>query len=76
MYKTVILPVVLYECEIWSLTLSEKYKFRVFEDKVLKRIFGPKRKEVVEGLGRLHNEELPDLYPSNIIEMIKSRRMK
>jgi hypothetical protein len=48
-YKTIILPVILYGCETWSLTLREEYRLRVFENKVLRRIFGPKRDEVREG---------------------------
>jgi hypothetical protein len=48
-YKTVILPVVLYWCETWSLTLREEHRLRVFENRVLKRIFGPKRDEVTGG---------------------------
>jgi hypothetical protein len=56
MYKTVILPVVLYGCETWSLTLGEKHRLRVFENRVLTRIFGPKRDEVTGGWRKLHNE--------------------
>jgi hypothetical protein len=63
-YKTVILPVVLYGCETWSLTLREEYKLRVFENRVLRRISGPKRDEVTAGWRTLHNEELCDLYSS------------
>jgi hypothetical protein len=48
-YKTIILPVILYGCETWSLTLREKHRLRVFENKVLRRIFGPKRDEVTGG---------------------------
>jgi hypothetical protein len=72
-----ILPVVLYGCETWSLTLREEHKLRVFENRVLKRIFGPKREEVMEGRRKLHNEELRNLYflPS-IIRIMKSRRMR
>jgi hypothetical protein len=61
-YKTIILPVILYGCETWSLTLTEEHRLRVFENEVLRRIFGPKRDEVMEGWRRLHNEELHDLY--------------
>jgi hypothetical protein len=57
-YKTIILPVVLYGCEIWSLTLREEYRFRAFENRVLRRIFGPKRNEMTGGWRKLHNEEL------------------
>jgi hypothetical protein len=49
MYKTIILPVVLYGCETWSLTLREEHRFRVFENRVLRRIFGPKRDKVTGG---------------------------
>ena len=76
-YRTIILPVVLYGCETWSLTLREERKLRVFENMVLKRIFGPKRNEVTGEWKRLHNEELNDLYSSpNIVRVIKSRRMR
>jgi hypothetical protein len=63
-YKTITLPVVLYGCETWSLTLKEKHRLRVFENRVLRRIFGPKRDEVTGGWRKLHNEELRDLYSS------------
>jgi hypothetical protein len=63
-YKTIILPVVLYGCETWSLTLREEHRLRVFENRVLKRIFGPKRVEVTEGWRKLHNEELHGFYSS------------
>jgi hypothetical protein len=76
-YKTIILPVVLYGCETWSLTLREQHRLRVFENKVLRRIFGPKRDEVIGEWRKLHNEELHILYSSsNIIRHIKSRRMR
>jgi hypothetical protein len=73
-YGTVILPVVLYGCETWSLTLREERRLRDFENRVL--IFGPKREE--DGLWRkLHNDEFHSLYSSpNIIKVIKSRRMR
>jgi hypothetical protein len=77
MYKTIILPVVLYGCETWSLTLREEHRLRVFENRVLRRIFGLKRNEVTRGWRKLHNEELRNLYSSpSIIRMMKSRRMR
>jgi hypothetical protein len=76
-YKTIILPVVLYGCETWSLTFREEHKLRVFESRVLRRIFGPKRDGVMKGWRKLHNKELHDLYTSpSIIRIIKSRRMR
>ena len=76
-YRTVILPVVLYGCETWSLTLKEKRRLRVFENRVLRRVFGPKRDEVTEEGRKLHNEELSDLYSlPNIVRVVKSRRMR
>jgi len=60
-YRTIILPVVLYGCEAWSLTLREERKLRMFENMVLRRIFGPRRDEVMGEWRRLHNEELSDL---------------
>jgi hypothetical protein len=75
-YKTVILPVVLYGCETWSLTLREEHRLSVSENSVLRRIFGPKREE--DGSWRkLRNDELHSLYSSpNIARVIKSRRMR
>jgi hypothetical protein len=76
-YTTIILPVVLYGCETWSLTLREEHRLRVFENRILRRIFGPKRDEVTGEWRKLHNEELHNLYSSpNIITQIKSRRMR
>jgi hypothetical protein len=71
-----ILPV-LYGCETWSLTLREEYRLRVFENRMLRKIFGPKRGEVTEELRKFHKEEIHDLYSSsNIVRVIKSRRMR
>ena len=58
-YRTISLPVVLYGCETWSLTLREERRLRMFENRVLRRIFGPKRDEVTGEWRKLHNEELP-----------------
>jgi hypothetical protein len=78
-YKTIILPVVLYGCETWSLTVREEDRLRVFENRVLRRIFGPKRDEVTGGWRKLHNAELHNLYSSpstSINRMIKSWGMR
>ena len=73
-YKTIILPVVLYGCETWWLTLREERRLRVFENRVLRGTFGPKRNEVTR---KLYVEELNDLYsPPNIIQVTKSKRMR
>jgi len=67
-YRTIILPVVLYGCETWSLTVGEERRLKVFENRVLRRIFGPKKDEVTGERQKLHNEELNDLYCSpNIV---------
>jgi len=71
-YRIIILPVVFYGCETWSLTLREERKLRVFENIVLRRIFGPRWDEVTGEWRRLHNEELNDLYSSpNSVRVIK-----
>jgi hypothetical protein len=75
--RTIILPVVLYGCESWSLTLREDHRLKVLENRVLRRIFGPKRDEVTGEWKTLHKEELNDLYSSpNIIRVNNSRRMR
>ena len=72
-YRTIILPFVLYGCETWSLTLREERRLREFENRVLRRVFAPKRGE----WRKLHNVELSDLYSSpNIVRVVKSRRMR
>ena len=74
-HRTIILPVVLYGCETWSLTLREEHRLRVSENRVLRKIFGLKRDGVTGEWTKLHNEELNDLYCSpNIVRAIKSRR--
>jgi hypothetical protein len=76
-YKTIISPVVLYGCETLSLALREEHRLRVFENRVLRRIFGPKRDEVMEEWRKFYNEELRDFYSSpSIIRIMKSRRMR
>ena len=76
-YRTIILPTVLYGCETWSLTLREESWLRVFETRELRRIFGVKRDEVTAEWRKLHNEELNDLYSSsNIVRVIKLRRRR
>ena len=74
---TIILPVVLYGCETWSLTLREERRLRVFENRVLRRVVGSRRDEVTGEWRKLHNEKLNYLYCSpNIVRVIKSRRMR
>jgi hypothetical protein len=76
-YKTIILPVVLYGCETWSLTPREEHIKRMFENRVLRRIFGPKRDELTGERKKLHNEELHNLYSSpNTIGQSKSMRLR
>jgi hypothetical protein len=76
-FKTIILPVVLYGCETWSLTLREEHRLRVFENRILRRIFGPKRDERTGEWRKLHNEERNNLYSfPDIIRQVKSRRMR
>ena len=76
-YRTIILPVVLYGCETGLLTLREERKLRVFENIVLRSIFGPRRDKVMGEWRRLHNKGLNDLYSSpSIVRVIKSRRMR
>jgi hypothetical protein len=75
-YKIIILSLVLYSCENWSLTLREDLRSRVFDNGVQKGIFGPKRDEVTGGWRKLHNEELHNLFSSpNTVRVIKSRIM-
>ena len=76
-YSTIILPVVLYRCETWSLTLKVERKLRLFENMVLRRIFGPRMDVVTGEWRRLHNVNLNDLFSSPyIVRVIKSRRMR
>jgi hypothetical protein len=76
-YKTIILPVILYVCKTWSLTVRGEHKMRVFANRVLRRIFGPKRDVVTGRWRKLHNEELHNLYFSpGIIRIIKLIRMR
>ena len=71
------MPVVFYECETWLLTLRKEHRLRVFENRVLRGLFWPKRDKVTGAWRKLHSEELNDMYSSpNIIQVIKSRRMR
>jgi hypothetical protein len=77
LYRTTILPIVLYACETWLLTLREERKLRVFENMVLRRIFGPRRNKLTGEWRRLHNKELNDFYSSpNIVRVIKWGTMR
>jgi hypothetical protein len=76
-YRTIIMPVVLYGCETWSLTLKEEHRLRVFENRMLRGIFVPKRDRVRREWRKLHDEVLHDLHSTrNILRVIKSRRMR
>jgi hypothetical protein len=76
-YRNIILPVVLYGCETWSLTLSEECRVGVLENRVWRIIFGPKRDELTEEWRKLHSEELSNLYNlPTILRVMKSRRMR
>jgi len=76
-HRTIILPIILNGCETWSLRLREERRLRVFENRVLRRLFGPRKDDVTGERRKLHNEDLNDLYCStNIIRVIKSRRMR
>jgi hypothetical protein len=77
MYESIIFLVVLHGCETWCLTLRVEHRLRVFEKRMLGRLFGPKRDEGIGGRGKLHNEELHNFLSSlSIIRMMKSRRMR
>ena len=76
-YRTIIVSVVVHGCETWSLTFREQRRLRVFENMVLRKIFGPKMNDLTGEWRKPHNEELNDLYcSSNITRVIKSRRMR
>ena len=76
-YRTIILPVVLYGSETWLLILREERRLRMFENRVLRRVYGPKRDEVTGEWRKLHNEKLSDLYSlPNTVRVVKSRRMR
>ena len=76
-YRNIILPVVQYGCETWSLILREESRMRLFENRVLRTVIGPKRDEVTEEWGKLHKGELGYIYSlPNIVRVVKSRRMR
>ena len=76
-YRTIILPIVLYGYEIWLLTLWEECRLRLFANRVLRRIFGPRRDKVTGEWRKLNNEELNDLHSSpSIVRVVKWRRMR
>jgi hypothetical protein len=76
-YRTIIMHVVLYGCGTWSLMLREDGRLRVFENRVLRRVFGPRRDEVTGEWRKLHNDELNELYSlPNIVRVVKLRRMR
>jgi hypothetical protein len=75
-YKTIIFPVILCGCETWSLTLKEEHRLKVSENRVLRRIFGPKSEEVAGYWRRLHSEKVQNLYAIPTIRVIKSRRIR
>jgi hypothetical protein len=76
-YKTIILPVFLYGSETWSLKLRKEHRLKAFENRILRRIFGPKRDGLTGGWIKLHNEDLHDLWLTpSIIRIIKSKRMR
>jgi hypothetical protein len=76
-HRTIIFRVVLYECETWSLTLKEERRLRMFENRVLRRLFGPERDDVTGEWRKLYNDKLNGLYSvPNILRVIKSRRMR
>ena len=76
-YRNIILSVVVYGYETWSITLREERRLRAFENRVVRRIFGPERDKVTRDWRKLHNKELNDVYSSpNIVRVIKSRKMR
>jgi len=77
MHRTIDLPTVLYGFETWSVTLREERRVKVLENRMVRGIFGPKRDDVIEEWGKLHKEEISDLYSSpNIIQLIESRKLR